>query len=80
MVFVHARNATVQTAMWLRESAKNMGDTGLFTPSQSADYGQAQKQVGTSAFPSTSTFFLSILEKEVCTVWVQLMGQVQALK
>ncbi|XP_072018769.1 LOW QUALITY PROTEIN: activating signal cointegrator 1 complex subunit 3-like [Amphiura filiformis] len=48
MVFVHARNATVQTSMVLRETAKNMGDSGIFTPSQSADYGQAQKQVAKS--------------------------------
>ena len=44
-MFVHARNATVQTAMILREFAKNVGESGLFTPPQSADYGQAQKQV-----------------------------------
>ncbi|XP_070568490.1 activating signal cointegrator 1 complex subunit 3-like [Ptychodera flava] len=45
MVFVHARNATVRTAMSLRELAKNNGDSGLFTVKQSATYGAAEKQV-----------------------------------
>lgn len=45
MVFVHARNATVKTAMTLREMATNQGDAALFHPPQSPEYGQAQKQV-----------------------------------
>nr|XP_032829466.1 activating signal cointegrator 1 complex subunit 3 [Petromyzon marinus] len=45
MVFVHARNATVRTAMALREMAKNNGEAGFFTPPQSAEYGTAFKQV-----------------------------------
>ena len=45
MVFVHARNATVKTAMTLREMAANQGDAALFHPPQSPEYGQAQKQV-----------------------------------
>lgn len=45
MVFVHARNATVRTAMALREKAKNNGHTCYFLPSQGPDYGQSEKQV-----------------------------------
>ncbi|KAH0622176.1 hypothetical protein JD844_024256 [Phrynosoma platyrhinos] len=45
MVFVHARNATVRTAMALREKAKNNGHICYFLPSQGADYGQSEKQV-----------------------------------
>lgn len=45
MVFVHARNATVKTAMTLREMATNQGDAALFHPPQSPEYGQAEKQV-----------------------------------
>ena len=46
MVFVHARNATVRTAMTLREKAKNNGTIGLFQSKQSSEYGTAEKQVG----------------------------------
>ncbi|XP_074846926.1 activating signal cointegrator 1 complex subunit 3 isoform X2 [Carettochelys insculpta] len=45
MVFVHARNATVRTAMALREKAKNNGHICYFSPTQGPDYGQAEKQV-----------------------------------
>uniref|UniRef100_A0A8C5WDJ5 Activating signal cointegrator 1 complex subunit 3 n=1 Tax=Leptobrachium leishanense TaxID=445787 RepID=A0A8C5WDJ5_9ANUR len=45
MVFVHARNSTVRTAMALRELAKNNGHILYFLPSQGSDYGQAEKQV-----------------------------------
>uniref|UniRef100_A0A672FSE4 Activating signal cointegrator 1 complex subunit 3 n=1 Tax=Salarias fasciatus TaxID=181472 RepID=A0A672FSE4_SALFA len=45
MVFVHARNATVRTAMGLIEMAKNHGETCFFQPEQGADYGQCEKQV-----------------------------------
>nr|XP_060609072.1 activating signal cointegrator 1 complex subunit 3 [Anolis sagrei ordinatus] len=45
MVFVHARNATVRTAMALREKAKNNGHICYFLPTQGADYGQSEKQV-----------------------------------
>ena len=45
MVFVHARNDTVRTAMVLREQAKNNGDMGFFTPDHTAQYGQAEKAV-----------------------------------
>jgi len=46
MVFVHARNATVKTAMSLRELATNYGDLQLFQPEQTPRLGQAEKQVG----------------------------------
>ncbi|KAM6995450.1 activating signal cointegrator 1 complex subunit 3 isoform 1-T2 [Tautogolabrus adspersus] len=45
MVFVHARNATVRTAMGLIEMAKNHGETCFFQPEQSSDYGQCEKQI-----------------------------------
>nr|XP_022293850.1 activating signal cointegrator 1 complex subunit 3-like [Crassostrea virginica] len=43
MVFVHARNDTVRTAMVLRDMAKNNGEEQYFAPQQSAQYGQAEK-------------------------------------
>ncbi|XP_053566552.1 activating signal cointegrator 1 complex subunit 3 [Bombina bombina] len=45
MVFVHARNSTVRTAMALKELAKNNGHILYFLPNQGPDYGQAEKQV-----------------------------------
>uniref|UniRef100_A0A3Q3RSP6 Activating signal cointegrator 1 complex subunit 3 n=1 Tax=Mastacembelus armatus TaxID=205130 RepID=A0A3Q3RSP6_9TELE len=45
MVFVHARNATVRTAMGLIELAKNHGETCFFQPDQGPDYGQCEKQI-----------------------------------
>lgn len=45
MVFVHARNATVKTAMALREIANNSGDSKLFRADQDPQYGAAEKQV-----------------------------------
>ncbi|KAM4904291.1 activating signal cointegrator 1 complex subunit 3 [Sylvia borin] len=45
MVFVHARNATVRTAMALREKAKNNGHICHFLSLQGSEYGQAEKQV-----------------------------------
>ncbi|KAM4695371.1 activating signal cointegrator 1 complex subunit 3 [Discoglossus pictus] len=45
MVFVHARNSTVRTAMALRELAKNNGHSLYFMPNQGPEYGQAEKQV-----------------------------------
>ena len=45
MVFVHARNATVKTALTLREMAGNQGDAALFRAQQSPEYGAAEKQV-----------------------------------
>ncbi|XP_028326089.1 activating signal cointegrator 1 complex subunit 3 isoform X2 [Gouania willdenowi] len=45
MVFVHARNATVKTAMGLSEIAKNHGEIHFFQPVQGADYGMCEKQI-----------------------------------
>ncbi|XP_073933923.1 activating signal cointegrator 1 complex subunit 3 isoform X2 [Castor canadensis] len=45
MVFVHARNATVKTAMSLIERAKNCGQIFCFLPIQGPEYGHAEKQV-----------------------------------
>ncbi|XP_036929832.1 activating signal cointegrator 1 complex subunit 3 [Acanthopagrus latus] len=45
MVFVHARNATVRTAMGLIEMAKNNGETCFFQPDQGPDYGHCEKQI-----------------------------------
>lgn len=45
MVFVHARNATVRTAMGMIEMAKNQGEMSFFQPDQGPDYGQCEKQV-----------------------------------
>lgn len=43
MVFVHARNATVKTALTLREMAANQGDAASFHAEQSPEYGAAEK-------------------------------------
>ncbi|KAJ8354135.1 hypothetical protein SKAU_G00217020 [Synaphobranchus kaupii] len=45
MVFVHARNSTVRTAMSLIEMSKNRGESMFFQPDQGPDYGQCEKQV-----------------------------------
>ncbi|XP_057196381.1 activating signal cointegrator 1 complex subunit 3 isoform X2 [Triplophysa rosa] len=45
MVFVHARNSTVRTAMSLIEMAKNRGEVSFFQVDQGPDYGQCEKQV-----------------------------------
>lgn len=45
MVFVHARNSTVRTAMSLIEMSKNRGESSFFQPEQGPDYGHCEKQV-----------------------------------
>uniref|UniRef100_A0AAR2JKC4 Activating signal cointegrator 1 complex subunit 3 n=1 Tax=Pygocentrus nattereri TaxID=42514 RepID=A0AAR2JKC4_PYGNA len=45
MVFVHARNSTVRTAMSLIEMAKNRGESSFFQADQGPDYGHCEKQV-----------------------------------
>uniref|UniRef100_A0A8B9HJP4 Activating signal cointegrator 1 complex subunit 3 n=1 Tax=Astyanax mexicanus TaxID=7994 RepID=A0A8B9HJP4_ASTMX len=45
MVFVHARNSTVRTAMSLIEMAKNRGESSFFQVDQGPDYGHCEKQV-----------------------------------
>ncbi|RXM99735.1 Activating signal cointegrator 1 complex subunit 3 [Acipenser ruthenus] len=44
MVFVHARNSTVRTAMALIEIAKNRGESSFFFADQGAEYGHLEKQ------------------------------------
>lgn len=48
MVFVHARNATVKTAMVMREIAANNGEAEDFLPDKNAAYGAVEKKVCTS--------------------------------
>lgn len=55
MVFVHARNATVRTAMSLIERAKNSGEISYFLPTQGPEYGHALKQVSTNDLKNTGT-------------------------
>lgn len=45
MVFVHARNETVRTAMQFRDLAKNNGQISTFLPEQSPRYGEAEKNI-----------------------------------
>lgn len=45
MVFVHARNETVRTAMVLCEMAKNRNDIEMFQPESSRKLGEALKTV-----------------------------------
>lgn len=49
MVFVHARNSTVRTAMALIEIAKNRGESSFFFADQGAEYGHLEKQVRESS-------------------------------
>ena len=48
MVFVHARNATVKTAMALLETARNCGDAPIFEPDTEVALKAAQTAVGKS--------------------------------
>lgn len=48
MVFVHARNATVRTATVLRETAQQRQQLALFAPTDSSDFGQAQRFISRS--------------------------------
>ena len=52
MVFVHARNATVKTAMALLEKARNRGQVSLFEPDNEqvsgTQLGQARKSINKS--------------------------------
>uniref|UniRef100_A0A9J7XKW9 Activating signal cointegrator 1 complex subunit 3 n=1 Tax=Cyprinus carpio carpio TaxID=630221 RepID=A0A9J7XKW9_CYPCA len=50
MVFVHARNSTVRTAMSLIEMAKNRGELSFFQVDQGPDYGQCEKQIFPDGF------------------------------
>lgn len=58
MVFVHARNATVKTAMALREKANNEGDTEYFlSDKNSSNYGMMEKKVRNH----DSLYFISLI-------------------
>jgi activating signal cointegrator complex subunit 3 len=50
MVFVHARNATVKTAMKMRDMAKNMGEIELFRAESNKAYGECQRQMSRKFF------------------------------
>ena len=45
MIFVHARNATVNTAMVMKEKAQQNGETELFTPEECVQLGTAKNAV-----------------------------------
>ena len=45
MVFVHARNATVKTALNMRERANNEGDINFFLCDKNAQFGAMEKKV-----------------------------------
>ena len=45
MVFVHARNATVKTALNMRERANNEGDIHFFLCDKNAQFGAMEKKV-----------------------------------
>ncbi|XP_048670508.1 activating signal cointegrator 1 complex subunit 3 isoform X3 [Marmota marmota marmota] len=59
MVFVHARNATVRTAMSLIERAKNCGQISCFLPTQGPEYGHAEKQ-GTQIYAAKRGSFVDL--------------------
>ncbi|GAB0096726.1 activating signal cointegrator 1 complex subunit 3 [Sergentomyia squamirostris] len=48
MVFVHARNATVRTAVILREMAQQKQQLGIFTPDESPEFGLAKRAISKS--------------------------------
>uniref|UniRef100_A0A1B0CDX6 U5 small nuclear ribonucleoprotein 200 kDa helicase n=1 Tax=Lutzomyia longipalpis TaxID=7200 RepID=A0A1B0CDX6_LUTLO len=48
MVFVHARNATVRTAVVLREMAQQKQQLGVFTPDESPEFGVAKRTIAKS--------------------------------
>ena len=50
MVFVHARTATVKTAMTLREMASNQNDCAEFEPDKNAQYAIMEKKVNRFIF------------------------------
>ena len=45
MIFVHARNATVNTAMVMKETAQQNGDTTFFAPEECSALGQAKNAI-----------------------------------
>ncbi len=61
MVFVHARNATVKTALKLREMAKNLGDIELFRPESTKQLGEAQRLMQSINLKKIIIIFLKII-------------------
>nr|XP_026497272.1 activating signal cointegrator 1 complex subunit 3 isoform X1 [Vanessa tameamea]XP_026497273.1 activating signal cointegrator 1 complex subunit 3 isoform X1 [Vanessa tameamea]XP_026497274.1 activating signal cointegrator 1 complex subunit 3 isoform X2 [Vanessa tameamea] len=59
MVFVHARNATHQTAMVLKELAQKKGQLKYFEPEDSAGFHKAKKSIGSSPNKQLSELFSS---------------------
>lgn len=57
MVFVHARNATHQTAMILKELAQKKGHLKHFEPEDSAGFLKAKKSIGSSPNKILSELF-----------------------
>ena len=45
MIFVHARNATVNTAMVMKEMAQQNRETALFLPEDNNQYGPAKSAI-----------------------------------
>ena len=45
MIFVHARNATVNTAMVMKEMAQQNGETALFLPEDTTQLGIAKNAI-----------------------------------
>ena len=67
MVFVHARNATVKTAMALMETAKNCGDILLFEPDTSSGANGAKMGTAKSAVAkSRSGHYLNFFSVPPC--------------
>ncbi|VVC95095.1 unnamed protein product [Leptidea sinapis] len=59
MVFVHARNATHQTAMVLKELAQKKGHLKYFEPEDSAGFLKAKKSIASSPNKQLSELFAS---------------------
>nr|KAG5694899.1 hypothetical protein BaRGS_029516 [Batillaria attramentaria] len=59
MVFVHARNETVRTAMLFRDMAKNNGHIEFFLPKQCPQYGEAEK-TGTQLYDAKRGAFVDL--------------------
>lgn len=59
MVFVHARNATSRTALFLRQTAEQRGHTQLFAPREGQDFQQAIKAFGKSRNKQLNELFQS---------------------
>lgn len=57
MVFVHARNSTVRTALVLREIAQQKGQLKVFEPESSSAVGLAQKAFAKSRSKQLSELF-----------------------